>query len=741
MYYFEKRDYEKEFEGKTIIITGGLGFIGSNLAHRLVRLNPKKIIIIDALMKGGGGNVSNVEEIKDNDKVEIPFLEEGGLNIDDDRVISYLDNVDYIFNLAGSVSHVDSKNHPLNDLKINLLAHVAFLESCSKYLEKNPDRKFKILFSATRDIYGKTTTEDIPLKEDFIIREVADPQGIHNHSAEFHHLWCGKNLDFPVVSLRLSNTYGPRQKINDPTQGFLGYFIYRALKDEEIELWGGGESLRDFNYVDDVVDAMLIAMINDKANGQVYNLGSFMRKNGKYQEIGDNICSVGDAAKRIVKIAERGKCKEIPYPEDKKNIEPGHVYLDATKIHNDLGWYPKTSFEEGLVRTLNFYRENNEEYILGRLDDSEDGKGKSNDTINFLDLKQQHESLKDEIDGVINRVIRNSLFVLGEEVRKFEEEFASYCGNKYGIGVNSGTDALKLALLALDVGQGDEVIVPVNTAIPTVMAIKDAGAEPCFIDVNDNYLIDVDLIEDKINEKTKVIMPVHLYGQTCDMDKILEIANKKSLWVVEDCCQAHGAEYKGKKVPIGELGCFSFYPSKNLGSLGEGGMIVTDRNHLKDKLQLLRNYGQKDKYHADILGVNSRLHELQAAILRVKLKHLDEFNEKREKIARLYDELLGNVGGVIVPGKDPGNIYHLYVIRTEKREELMEYLKKKNIGTLIHYPVPIHLQGAFSYLGFKEGDFPNSEKFSEKILSLPMFPELSKGEVSKVCEEIKNYFE
>ena len=727
-------NYEKEFYGKNIMITGGLGFIGSNLAYRLVNLNPKKIIIIDNLIEGHGGDINNVKDIIH--KIEIPYLEEGGLNINDDRVIDYLDDIDYIFNLAGSVRHIDSRNKPLEDLKINLLDHVAFLENCRKFVEKT-GKKFKILFTSTRDIYGKALVDNIPIKEDFIIKEVADPQGIHNYSAEFHHLWYGRTFDSPVVSLRLTNTYGPRQKINDSKQGFLGHFIYKALKNEEIELWGGGESLRDFNYVDDVIDAMLIAISSNKTKGHVYNLGCFIKKDGRYQEIGENICSVKEVAKKITEIAGIGKCKEIPYPEEKKSIEPGHVYLDATKIYQDIGWFPKINFEQGLRKTIDFYKEHYKEYLMNE---------NKKESVNFLDLKKQHNFLGDEIEKAINGVIKKSSFILGEELKNFEQEFASYCNKKYGIGVGNGTDALKLVLMALKIGKGDEVILPVNTAIPCAMAIKDVGAEPCFIDVNEDYLIDVNKIEEKITDRTKAIMPVHLYGQACDMDKILEIARKYGLKIIEDCCQAHGTLYNGMRVPISEIGCFSFYPSKNLGALGDGGMIVTDNEELKNRLMLLRNYGQKDKYNADILGINSRLDEIQAAILRIKLKHLDNFNEKRGKIARLYSELLKGIKEVILPKYNPESVYHLYVIRIENkgyknREGLIDYLKSRGIGSLIHYPVPLHLQKAFSYLNYKIGDFPNSEKFSKGILSLPIYPELTENEVKKVCEEIRDFFE
>ena len=369
--------------------------------------------------------------------------------------------------------------------------------------------------------------------------------------------------------------------------------------------------------------------------------------------------------------------------------------------------------------------------------------------IQFLDLKKQHSFLREEIDSKLEKVIyESSNFILGEEVKKFEEEFSTYCGKKYGIGVGNGTDALKLSLKAYDIGTSekiDEVILPVNTAIPCAMAIKDAGAEVCFVDVNENYLIDVDKVESAINEKTKAIMPVHLYGQACDMDEVLELANTYNLKIIEDCCQAHGTRYKGIKVPVGDIGCFSFYPSKNLGTLGDGGMIVTDNKEINDKIKLLRNYGQSTKYHADILGINSRLDEIQAGVLRIKLKHLDEFNDKRRENAKIYNHFFQDVKETKIPDYNSENIYHLYVIRVEdkdgkSRDGLMDYLESKKIKSLIHYPIPLHLQNAFSYLNHKKGDFPNAEKFAKEILSLPMYPELRKKDIEEVCGEVRNYF-
>ena len=356
------------------------------------------------------------------------------------------------------------------------------------------------------------------------------------------------------------------------------------------------------------------------------------------------------------------------------------------------------------------------------------------------DLKRNYFKIYEEIDLVIKDVLEKGWFVLGKQGELFEKEFAEYCGRSYGIGVNSGTDALKLALKAIGIKKDDEVITVPNTAIPTAMAIVETGAKPVFVDAGEDYLMDASKIEGAITSKTKVIMPVHLYGQACNMDAILEVAKKNNLFVIEDCAQAHGAEYRGMKVPLGDVGCFSFYPSKNLGAFGEGGMIVTNNKELSDKLKLLRNYGQSTKYDADTLGSNSRLDEIQAAILRVKLKYLDEWNEQRRKLASKYNSNLKEI--IKTPLENPltKHVYHLYVIRTEKRNFVLEELKKRGIGTGIHYPIPLHLQKAFQYLKYKKGDFPIAEKFSEEILSLPMFPELTVEEVEKVCGVIKDLY-
>jgi dTDP-4-amino-4,6-dideoxygalactose transaminase/methionyl-tRNA formyltransferase len=361
--------------------------------------------------------------------------------------------------------------------------------------------------------------------------------------------------------------------------------------------------------------------------------------------------------------------------------------------------------------------------------------------VNFVDLKKQYLSIKPEIDAAISRVLDNTSFILGSEVSDFEKNFALFCRAKHCVSLSSGTDALRLALKALGVGPGDEVITQANTFIATTLAISDCGATPVLIDCDPKtYNIDVNKIESAITKKTKVLLPVHLYGQTADMNKILELAQRYDLKVVEDACQAHGAEYKGRRTgTLGHIACFSFYPGKNLGAYGDGGAITTNDSELAEKILLLRDYGQKQKYHHLFKGYNCRLDSLQAAILNVKLKYIEEWNEKRRKNAALYSKLLSSVPGVVIPNSHPDfkHVYHLYVIRTGIRDKLLEFLKNSNIFAGIHYPIPIHLQKAYEELGYKKGSFPVTEKFADEILSLPMFPELTEEEIIFVVETIK----
>ena len=366
------------------------------------------------------------------------------------------------------------------------------------------------------------------------------------------------------------------------------------------------------------------------------------------------------------------------------------------------------------------------------------------DKVNFMDLKAQLPEIYNSIDDRITSVIANTSFILGKEVELFEEEFARFHQAKYGVGVGSGTEALHLALLACGVKEGDEVITAANTFIATALAISYTGARPVLADIDpQTYNIDVSKIEEAVTERTKAIIPVHLYGQPADMDAILEIAAKHNLKVIEDACQAHGAEYKGRRVgSIGDAGCFSFYPGKNLGAYGDGGMVVTNDEQTADSLKLLRNYGQRVKYYHSLKGFNSRLDTIQAAVLRVKLTHLKRWNDLRREHAGLYSQLLRDAD-CITPLEviNSHHVYHLYVIRVENRPELQKYLASKGVDTIIHYPVPIHLQEAYRDLGYSRGDFPVTEEYADQILSLPMFAELTPAQIEWVARAAKEGLE
>jgi dTDP-4-amino-4,6-dideoxygalactose transaminase len=356
--------------------------------------------------------------------------------------------------------------------------------------------------------------------------------------------------------------------------------------------------------------------------------------------------------------------------------------------------------------------------------------------IEFVDLRRQYRNLKPEIDAAVLHALGRGDYILGEDTREFEKEFASFVGANHCVGVSDGTDALHLALLALGIGPGDEVIVPANTFIATVFAVSSAGARPVLVDCEPDYFsIDVSAVRKAITPRTKALIPVHLYGHPADMDPLLEIAKDRKLFVVEDAAQAHGASYRGRACgTMGAIGCFSFYPGKNLGAYGDGGAIVTQDWPLAERVSLLRNWGAKEKYVHSVKGFNARLDTVQAAILRVKLKHLAAWNEQRRKAAKRYNELLGGSRlqlPKVAPWANP--VWHLYVVQSPDRSRLQRAFDAANISCGIHYPVPVHLQEAYRDLGYKRGDFPVTESLAEEILSLPMFPEITEEELSRVA--------
>jgi len=367
-----------------------------------------------------------------------------------------------------------------------------------------------------------------------------------------------------------------------------------------------------------------------------------------------------------------------------------------------------------------------------------------NNKIAVFDMKRHYHAFKGDVDKAINRVLKNGRFILNGEVEEFEKEFAHYSSSRYAVGVASGTDAIYLALKALGIKKGDEVITQANTAIPTAMAIVKTGASLRLADVvYDDYNMDSLKLENALSSKTKAVVPVHLYGNPCKMGNIISLSKKHNFSVVEDACQAHGARYNTKAVgTFGVAGCFSFYPTKNLGCFGDGGMVITNDKTICKKLKLLRNYGQETRYNSVITGVNSRLDEIQASLLRYKLSRLEKMNRSRKHLAIYYENKLSGVGDIILPKENTNSthVFHLYVIRTKYRDRLRKYLADRNIMTEIHYPIPLHLQKSFKYLKYKKGKFPVSEKLSKEILTLPMFPELSIKEVDRISDSIKEFF-
>jgi dTDP-4-amino-4,6-dideoxygalactose transaminase len=354
----------------------------------------------------------------------------------------------------------------------------------------------------------------------------------------------------------------------------------------------------------------------------------------------------------------------------------------------------------------------------------------------------QYQAHKAEIDTAIQRVLDKGWYILGEETRAFEAEFAAYIGVAHGIGVGNGTDALHVALAACGIVPGDEVITVSHTAVATVVAIELCGATPVLVDIEPDYFtLDPAKLESAISPRTKAIIPVHLYGQPADLAPILEIAQRHGLRIIEDCAQAHGALYHGRRVGAwGDIACFSFYPTKNLGALGDGGMVVTNDMALAERARLLREYGWAEHHTSQISGWNSRLDELQSAVLRVKLRHLDDDNAKRARLAAVYDESLANTS-LVLPWhrSETTPVHHLYVVRSSRRDELKTFLKEHGVGTLIHYPVPVHLQPAYRQLIRSGADVKETERAAGEVLSLPMYPELTEKEVQSVSELIRSF--
>ena len=365
--------------------------------------------------------------------------------------------------------------------------------------------------------------------------------------------------------------------------------------------------------------------------------------------------------------------------------------------------------------------------------------------IPFLDLSEQYRGLKPDIMKAIETVLDSSQFVLGDAVAQFEQAFAAYVGAKHGIGLNSGTSALHLGLLAAGVRPGDEVITVPHTFVATVAAIGYLGAQAVLVDIDEeSYTMDPNQLAEAITPRTRAIMPVHLYGQSSDMEPITEIATRQGIPVIEDAAQAHGASYRGRPCgSLGTLAAFSFYPGKNLGAYGEGGIAVTDDDQIARRLRMLRDWGQERKYHHVVRGFNARMEGIQGAVLGVKLRHLEDWTERRRSRAAIYDRLLGSCAAVRLPRAAPDrrHVYHIYAVRVDDRDGFMAFLRERGVGTAIHYPFPVHLLEGYSDLGYGRGDFPVAERVASEVVSLPMFPELSDAQAEQVAAAVTAWAE
>jgi dTDP-4-amino-4,6-dideoxygalactose transaminase len=361
--------------------------------------------------------------------------------------------------------------------------------------------------------------------------------------------------------------------------------------------------------------------------------------------------------------------------------------------------------------------------------------------IPLVDLNTLHNGIRSELDEAIKDVVDNSAFIMGERLKKFEEEFAAYCGAGHAVGASSGTTALVLAVAGLGIGDGEEVIIPSHTFIATAGAIMQCGAVPVLVDIDpETYNIDPEAIESAITPRTKAVMPVHLYGQCADLDPIMEVAGKRGIAVIEDACQAHGASYKDRRVGgIGAAGCFSFFPGKNLGAMGDGGMVTTNDGELADRMAMLSNHGSKQKYHHEIHGFNYRMDALQAAVLRVKLRYLDEWNKQRRELAKRYGEQLAGLP-IVLPVERFDHVYHLYVIQSDERDTLLAFLHERGIGAGMHYPIPLHLQPCMKDgAKWRDGGLPVTERVASRVLSLPIYPGMTEEQQDRVIAAVREF--
>jgi dTDP-4-amino-4,6-dideoxygalactose transaminase/nucleoside-diphosphate-sugar epimerase len=676
-----KTGYLSFYRGRRVMVTGGLGFIGSNLVRHLVDAGAD-VLIVDSIGPDYGGNRFNIHGIEDRvrvDETDIRNQTAMDLLVADREVI---------FNLAGQVSHIDSMRDPYTDLDINCRAQLSMLEACRKY---NP--RVRVVYAGTRQVYGRP--DRLPVDEGHLVRP-ADINGVNKAAGEYYHLLYNNVFGVRACSLRLTNVYGPRQLIRHNRQGFIGWFIRLAIEGGDIQIFGDGSQLRDFVYVDDAAGAFLRAGATDACNGEVFNVGG--DEPISHRELVSLLIEVADEVSPHCRLGAAGRAARGARADDRL-LSPAHAPLRWRVVAASAG-----------VAAV----------------------------IRFLQLTLGEDA--GAVQEALARVVTRGWFILGPELDAFEQEFAAACHAPHAAGVGTGTDALAIALRALGIGPGDDVITSPLSAAYSALAIMMAGARPVFADIDaDRLTLDPRAAAAAVTPRTAAIMPVHLYGQAADMPAMHDVARRHNLAIVEDCCQAHLATCAGR--PVGSesaAAAYSFYPTKNLGALGDGGALTTRDPALAAKVKRLRNGGQTDKYRHDEFGVNSRLDEIQAAVLRARLPLLPGWTERRRALARRYREALAGIDAVVVPPQlDAGHVYHLFVVRCASRDAMQAHVRAAGIETLIHYPIPIPHQPALA--SEHPADCPIANRACNELLSLPLYPTLREAAVAEVAAALATF--
>lgn len=700
------------YAGKRILITGGLGFIGSHLAVSLAQRGAK-ITIIDALLPTGGGKLSHVDSVRDSIDIQCVDLR------DTDKIGPLVRDQSIIFSLAAQTSHIESMEDPMLDLELNGRSQLSLLEACRR---ENPNTR--LVFTSTRQVYGRA--QYLPVDEEHAVSP-SDINGVHKLTAESYLQLFSRVYGLASSVLRLTNTYGPHMDLH-PRKGFIGVFVDCALRGETIRLFGDGLQLRDFNYVSDVVSALELVGEHAGPGFQIFNMGH------------DEHLSLRQFVETLSAIQPLTFLCQ-PFPDNLKRIDIGDYYGSYDKLQRLTGWRPQVSLHEGLLRTVLYFRRKLDSSPARPVDTGKSA-GTSPRVPNF-EYRGELSKYRTEILSRFARVLDSGKLILGQEVSAFEAEFAQFVGATHAVGVSSGTDALIVALRALDIGQGDEVITVANGPAPTVAAIRAVGACPRLIDIDPVTMqMNASHIEDAINARSRCLLPLHLYGYPCDIQRLLELSRRYGLRLIEDCAQAHGAYVERQHVGLfGDIGCYSFYPTKNLGAFGDAGLCVTHDEVLAQRMREHACYGFRGDRIAHVDGLNCRLDELQAAALRVRLRYLPEGLCRRQAIAERYLQELKHLPVQLPVIIDRAkSAWHQFVIRTTARPELIEHLAQLGIDVGIHYATPIHHMPAYARLNLVSRSLATTEKACREVLSLPAYPELSDEHVERVIAGVQSFF-